>query len=94
LYYFLTCVLHVYIENSSVKDDWKWVDGTPLDYNNWNETQTNATYHSNDVIFNCSKIDQSSGKWINISCEELNGFVCKSKKRMKLNLSSQQKHKY
>ena len=88
----MVCVLHVfYVENLSVIGDWKWVDGTPLDYNNWNETKTNATYYTNDVIFNCSKIDQSSGKWFNTSCEELNSFVCKSKKRTKFNLSSQKK---
>ena len=65
-----------------VQDEWKWCDGAPFEYNNWNDSNANETQlSSGDLVLNCSKIDSTSGGWTKTSCEQLlNGFVCKIKK--------------
>ena len=67
-------VIHQYHFCVLDNDDYHWFDETPLDFINWGPGEPS------DVNQRCVEMYPTTGKWNDIDCSELLGYVCKYKK--------------
>ncbi|KAK8734902.1 hypothetical protein OTU49_005721, partial [Cherax quadricarinatus] len=78
-------LMWVLTQESAVDDAWlgfnnlqsqqvyKWCDGWPTMYTNWDRDQPNATSSDN----NCVRVNVHNGRWSAENCEEVRPFICK-----------------
>jgi len=57
-----------------------WADGSPVGYYNWNDNEPSDIDQVNGE--NCIEMYIHNGKWNDIKCDNLNGYVCKRRKSM------------
>ena len=58
------------------EDDWKWVDESPFEYNNWQDGEPN----NNDDSRYCAYMYNWAGTWDDTLCTDEHQFICKAKK--------------
>lgn len=66
--------LDVSVEVSSnflVLGEWMWIDGSPVDYTNWNSDKHTST---------CAQLDTESGQWVTNVCSRFRYYICKMPK--------------
>ena len=66
----------IYFFTGGIFTDWEWVDGTAVDYFNWNEGEPN----NNDDLPYCAEIYKDWGTWNDLVCNLYNGYICKARK--------------
>ena len=58
------------LNDIDVEGDYVWIDGTPFDYENWEDKQ-------DTISENCVRISVNDGGWNDIACSTLYfGFIC------------------
>ncbi|XP_066441111.1 macrophage mannose receptor 1-like isoform X2 [Eleutherodactylus coqui] len=56
----------------NVKDEWLWLDSTPMDFVNWD----NEALHG-DLSSKCIRMDAKKGTWKELWCTRQRGYICK-----------------
>ncbi|KAG9463224.1 hypothetical protein GDO78_022179, partial [Eleutherodactylus coqui] len=59
----------------NVKDEWLWLDNTPVDFVNWNNEAPDK-----DMSLNCLMMNAKKGTWDIASCYLYRGYICKTLK--------------
>ena len=54
-----------------------WTDNTPVDYTNWNPGEPNSNFVGDE---DCAEMYLETGKWNDLDCLTLQGYVCKTPK--------------
>ncbi|XP_063953416.1 macrophage mannose receptor 1-like isoform X1 [Lytechinus pictus] len=54
-----------------------WSDDTPVDYTNWNPGEPNSNFLGDE---DCAEMYLETGKWNDLDCLTLQGYVCKTPK--------------
>lgn len=52
--------------------EWKWLDGTPYNWQNWEPSQSGKS-------FECARMWSNSGQWsaMKVNCNEKRPYICK-----------------
>ena len=63
------------LSRASINDSWSWVDGSAVQYVNWQDGQ--PLYEEG---YHCVQYAHENGKWETMTCDSHRCYICKIKK--------------
>ncbi|XP_059102475.1 collectin-12 [Peromyscus eremicus] len=67
------------LTDSEQENEWKWLDGTPVDYKNWKAGQPDNWGNGHGPGEDCAGLIYA-GQWNDFQCDEINNFICEKER--------------
>lgn len=67
------------LTDSEQESEWKWLDGTPVDYKNWKAGQPDNWGSGHGPGEDCAGLIYA-GQWNDFQCDEINNFICEKER--------------
>ncbi|XP_070548201.1 uncharacterized protein [Ptychodera flava] len=72
---FTNAAVWIGLNDRSSEGHWEWIDGTPVNYTNWNTGEPNNQTGKE----NCGQMQKGTGgQWSDAHCSKFSGFVCEN----------------
>lgn len=65
------------------ENEWRWLDGTLLEYKNWKAGQPDNWGHGHGPGEDCAGLI-NFGQWNDFPCEDMNHFICEKDREREL----------